>query len=321
MLVDSFPFFDEFDLLEVRLTVLDPIVDRFVIVEGTRTFSGKPKPLRLPEMKDRYAKWWHKIVYIEVSDWPDTDNAWILENHQRNALARGWRDLADEDVVIVSDLDEIPNPGTVVRYRDMKGVKWLVQRDFRNFVNALNVKSPMWGGGPRMTTYGEFKRLGELGKFKYTKYGPREVNEGATAVKMRRMRDVIAIQNGGWHLSFLGGIDAIVRKIQSYSHQERNTSEFLDPERLQKALDEGMSVSGARLMLCPLEEIGFPAEMLAAIGKYPYMVCPPQSVSVRRRLALLRGWNAFKSRLAMRYFEQRMRFLFARMGIHYGMNR
>ncbi len=321
MIVDSFPFFDEYDLLEVRLTLLDPVVDRFVIVEGTRTFAGKPKPLRLLDAKERYAKWWHKIKYIKVDDWPDTDNAWILENHQRNAIARGWEDLSDEDVVIMSDLDEIPNPATVSRYSGMKGVKWLVQRDFRNFVNALNVKSPMWGGGPRMTTYGEFKRLGELKKFKYTRYGPREVNEGATAVKLRRMRNVTAVQNGGWHLSFLGGIDAIVRKIQAYSHQERNTPEFLDRKRLQHALDEGLSVSGARLMLCPLEEVGYPAEMLAAIRKYPYMVCPPQSVPVRRKLSLLRGWNALKCRLTRRYFEQRIRFLFARMGIYYGMNR
>lgn len=56
MIVDSFPFFEEFDLLEVRLTILDPIVDRSIIVEGTRTYSGQPKPLRLLEAKERYAK-------------------------------------------------------------------------------------------------------------------------------------------------------------------------------------------------------------------------------------------------------------------------
>ncbi|MGN0889698.1 MAG: hypothetical protein ACI4UY_12560 [Kiritimatiellia bacterium] len=56
MIVDSFPFFQEFDLFEVRLTILDPIVDRFIIVEGTRTYSGQPKPLRLLEAKERYAK-------------------------------------------------------------------------------------------------------------------------------------------------------------------------------------------------------------------------------------------------------------------------
>ena len=61
MVVDVFPFFREFDLLELRLAVLDSIVDRFVIVEGTRTFSGQSKPLWFVEHRDRYAKWLPKI--------------------------------------------------------------------------------------------------------------------------------------------------------------------------------------------------------------------------------------------------------------------
>ena len=122
MIVDSFAFFQELDLLEVRLTVMDPVVDRFVIVEGTRTYSGQPKPLRLEQAKERFSRWWPKIDYIVVDDWPKTDNAWITENHQRNALARGWAKLQDDDIIISSDLDEIPNPDTVRRYLGMKGV-------------------------------------------------------------------------------------------------------------------------------------------------------------------------------------------------------
>jgi len=322
MIVDSFPFFQELDLLEVRLTVMDPIVDRFVIVEGTRTYAGAPKPLRLLENKDRYAKWWHKIDYIVVDDWPVTDDPWVTENHQRNSLARGWARLKDDDVIISTDLDEIPKPETVMRYAGMKGVKWFLQQDYRNFFNARNADEPLWFGGPRMLTYGEFRRLGELKKYKYCKFSPREVNQGATAVKLRRMRNVILLPDGGWHFSFLGGVEAIIKKIQAYSHQERNTPEFLDRNRLMNALAEGKTVVGEqRLCTCPVEELGLPDDALAVVRRFPHLIAPLQSDDVRRRLERIRGCNAFKQRFVRRYIERRIRLFFARHGIYYRMVR
>ena len=123
MVVDVFPFFREFDLLELRLAVLDSIVDRFVIVEGTRTFSGQPKPLWFVEHRDRYAKWLPKIRHVVVDDWPDSRDPWLYENHQRNAGARGLGDLPDDTQLIVSDLDEIPNPDALARAFGLPGVK------------------------------------------------------------------------------------------------------------------------------------------------------------------------------------------------------
>ena len=316
MIVDSFPFFEEFDLLEVRFTILDPVVDRFVIVEGTRTFSGRPKALRFPEAKERYAKWWNKIDYIAVDDWPETDDPWIIENYQRNALARSWAKLADSDVIISSDLDEIPHPDVVRKYASMKGVKWFAQLDCRNFFNAQRVKAPIWMGGSRMLTYGEFKKLGELRKFKYNKFGPREINEGATAVKLRRMRDVILLPNGGWHFSFLGGVDAIIRKIQAYSHQERNAPEFLDRERLTRALAEGRTVSGNALRFAPLEELGLPKSALDVIRKFPDLIAPRQSDEVLDRLGAQMSRNMFRQKISRRYLVRLMRLWCAQLGLH-----
>ena len=321
MIVDSFPFFQELDLLEVRLTVMDPVVDRFVIVEGTRTYSGQPKPLRLEQAKERFSRWWPKIDYIVVDDWPKTDNAWITENHQRNALARGWAKLQDDDIIISSDLDEIPNPDTVRRYLGMKGVKWFMQRDFRTFFNAQNVNKPLWRGGSRMVTYGEFKRLGELRKFKYCKFGPREVNQGATAVKLRRMRDVILLPNGGWHFSFLGGVDAIIRKVQAYSHQERNNATFLDRGRLMRALAEGMGVMDERLLVCPVESLGLPLDALDVVRKFPNLIAPPQQEAAVASLQKLLLRNARRQKFSRRYVERLVRLFFASHGIYYRMKR
>ncbi|MGN0846574.1 MAG: hypothetical protein ACI4RA_04225 [Kiritimatiellia bacterium] len=323
MIVDSFTLFQELDLLELRLAILDPVVDRFVIAEGTRTFSGKPKELFFEANRARFAKWLPKIRYIVVDDWPDTDDAWVMENFQRNALARGWGDLADDDVVIFSDLDEIPNPEAVRRFAGRPGVAWFVQRGYQNFINGEVVDKPLWMGGSRMCSHGQFKALGGLTRFKYCKFAPRAVNEGPTVEKGRRMRDVSLIPNGGWHFSFLGGVDAIIRKIQAYSHQERNTAEFLDPERLMKALREGRSIkgSGGDLRLCPVEEIGLPDYALETVRKFPHFIAPVQDESTRARFQRRIARNLRRQKMSRRYIERLLRHWLIGCGMPLGVRR
>ena len=116
---DAFQFYNELDVLEVRLHELNASVHRFVLVEATRTHSNKPKPLYFQEAASRFAAFSDKIVHVVVDDLPSVDiscalppnelrarshnlpqcGSWILENHQRNAILRGlqkqgiWRDF------------------------------------------------------------------------------------------------------------------------------------------------------------------------------------------------------------------------------------
>lgn len=315
MVIDAFPFFREFELLELRLAMLDPIVDRFVIAEGTRTFSGKPKPLWFAENRDRYAKWLPKIRYVKVDDWPNTNDPWVFENHQRNVLVRGFEDAPDDALIVISDLDEIPNPDALKRVQGRPGVNWLLMRNYRMFVNALSTKAPLWFGGPKALTYGEFKRTANLPRFKYCKFAPREYNSGASAVKVRRMKDSGLIRDGGWHFSFLGGVEEITRKIQAYSHQERNTSEFLDPARLERLLAEGCTVGGIRLLMRPLEELGLPPVACDVIRRHPEFVAPLQDTSVRCELERLVRNAEMRQRWSRVYVSRLLRGAFAQKGI------
>ena len=111
MLIDAFPFFNELDILELRLAELSSIVDRFVIVEANRTHKGTLKPLYYAENKARFAEWEKKIVHV-ICPLPD-DGADLpairrREMMQRNAILEGVRDCADDDVIMISDADEIP---------------------------------------------------------------------------------------------------------------------------------------------------------------------------------------------------------------------
>ena len=116
MIVDCFPFFNELDLLEIRLHKLAPVVDRFVLVEATETFTGKPKPLYVQENKERFAQF--PIEHVVIDRHPaDVVTPWQRENYPRHVLFDRLRAMAlsSSDIVLLSDLDEIPRADCVSR--------------------------------------------------------------------------------------------------------------------------------------------------------------------------------------------------------------
>jgi beta-1,4-mannosyl-glycoprotein beta-1,4-N-acetylglucosaminyltransferase len=123
---DCFIFYNELELLELRLRILDSHVDYFVLVEATKTKSGKKKSLYYEENKDKFKKWKDKLIHVIVEDMPKPGKftlnniyqldsklnlgRWRLETHQINQIKKGLKKAKDEDIILVSDLDEIPNP-------------------------------------------------------------------------------------------------------------------------------------------------------------------------------------------------------------------
>ena len=135
MIYDCFSFFNELDLLEIRLNTLDSIVDKFILVESTLTHTGKAKPLYYAENKNRFEKFNNKIIHIIVDEFPYFQNintremAWIRENCQRNAILRGIPKPAnDDDYLIIADLDEIPSPEAIKKALSYNGVTHLSLR-------------------------------------------------------------------------------------------------------------------------------------------------------------------------------------------------
>jgi len=106
MIVDCFPFCDELDLLQIRLEELSGVVDRFVLAEARCSFRGKPKPLYFQENTARFEPFLHKIEHLVV-EFPETDDGWVREDYQRNALKRALENLPADASVFISDVDEI----------------------------------------------------------------------------------------------------------------------------------------------------------------------------------------------------------------------
>ena len=110
---DCFTFYNEFDLLELRLNELWDTVDYFVISEASSTHSGRPKPFLLEDNWARFEKYASKIRHLKNTDVPVTNDSWVIERWQRKSIERGLTDMRPEDIVIVSDCDEIPSAAAI----------------------------------------------------------------------------------------------------------------------------------------------------------------------------------------------------------------
>ena len=109
-LFDCFLFNGELDMLEIRLNILAPYVDKFVILEGEETISGKPKPLYLDENQERFYRFSSKIIYLVAPAPKSIPCVWSREAYYRNCLIEGLKHVNTHDFVMLSDLDEIPDP-------------------------------------------------------------------------------------------------------------------------------------------------------------------------------------------------------------------
>ena len=128
MIYDCFSYWDEDLLLELRLNILDKIVDHFVIVEGNKTWQNNSKELKFDIRK--FQKFKNKIIYIPVTDLPDGEDPYLRENHQRNSISRGIKNAKDDDIILISDLDEIPNPNSIRNFNPKTRYATFQQKHF-----------------------------------------------------------------------------------------------------------------------------------------------------------------------------------------------
>ncbi len=242
MIYDGFAFFNELELLEIRLNVLDQVVDKFILVESRQTFTKKPKPLYFEENKMRFAPFLHKIEHIIIEKFPSwrwdkfrVPHAWDCGNYQKEQITRGLKNFKRGDVLIVSDVDEIPNPDKVRSEAGKPGIHVFEQLYANYFLNTFSVigpnDSPNWWYGSVMLNYSDFSSIKKTRLYR----GKRE-------------KGIIVHPNGGWHFSFLGDWKKIVEKLGAFEHTEFDTDYHKNPERVQKIIEEGGDLfdSGSR---------------------------------------------------------------------------
>ena len=151
-LYDCFMYFDEDMLLDIRLNTLNNIVDKFIIAEGTRTHSGEEKKLNFDIKK--FSKFKDKIEYLIIDDIPlnvtkykkDWSASHIRDQYQRNSLDRGLKNCDGNDLIMISDLDEIPNPKKINEFDIKKKYACFIQKNFHQKINLINKTIEGWPG-------------------------------------------------------------------------------------------------------------------------------------------------------------------------------
>lgn len=205
--VDCFPFFDEFTILDVRFRELYDLVDYFVVIESPETFAGHQKPLYLTEcLWERYPLYADKVRIIVAPIYVNSTDVWEREYFQKNHICRenlAHLGLSDNDLVFIGDADEIPRRSVVQ--------------------NLIENGYPLEGGALEYKTY--YYKFNILTtemcyRSKYVSYGC------MTNFKNHRYSMQSYISNAGWHFSYIKSPEKIKEKIASFSHQEFNIPEI-----------------------------------------------------------------------------------------------
>ena len=256
MIIDCFIFYNELDMLNYRLHTLYDTVDYFVVVESTHTFVGKSKELFFDLNKARYQQYLDKVIHVIVDDMPNTPNPWDNEFHQRRCIKRGLEKLTlkDNDLIIISDLDVIPN---IYKLREIDQGSIV----FRSLVMdmyyyTLNCRMEKWSYA-RVMSYSILRDIFNLN------------THDARLLPSNYSVPNEDIENGGWHLSYFGTSEFIKNKLENFSHQEFNTEQLRDTNLLDLFINNNYNfVTNKQHELLLIDQNTFPPTDLPLLMEY-----------------------------------------------------
>ena len=190
---DCFTYYNEEDIIQIRFEELSDVVDYFVVVESSQTFTGKAKPFYFDELPDWVDKWKEKIIRIKIDFPDDIQTPWEREFYQRNAIAQIIDRLDDSDVVLISDADEIVKSSLLKKITE------------HTIPARIDVKQYFWNFNWQVPAHcDQGARPVVCAKYNLKKNTPQEL----------RGMSLPVIPDGGWHFSFFGESDKIKNKIE-----------------------------------------------------------------------------------------------------------
>jgi len=236
---DCFSYLDEDLLLDLRFNIMDKFVDYFVIVESNKTWQNNYKEHRFNVSK--FKKFQDKIIYIKVTDMPDGDNPYVRENYQRNSISKGLVDAKDEDLILISDLDEIPNPNLIKSFNIKMRYAVFKQMHFYYKINLQSQVNPYWFGS-RICVKKYLKSPQWLRSLKFKK---------RPFWRLDKFRLNNIIEDGGWHFCNLKTPEKLLYKYKNlcetndpHVFNEKIDEKFLDIKEIKKRVFNGLDIIG-----------------------------------------------------------------------------
>lgn len=266
--------------------MLDSVVDYFVLVEANKTHKNDNKGFYFEKNKDRFQKYLNKIIHIKVEDMPDynLNNEWVLEKYQRNCIIRGLKNIDSEDIIFVSDIDEIPNPNVLELLSSGKSsvIFWTRDRVLQNIFQIIRFPESIFKNhGMRLldrtplaleqTLFYYFVNCRSKGKWNGTVIT--KAKNFSTPQELRHRRNKFPrIKNSGWHFSYLGGVDQILIKLNSIVESKPNA---YSADYLKDCIVNGLDIYGRKgkefeYEFIDIDEV-LPEQVRTLAKKYPQL--------------------------------------------------
>tara|TARA_B110000438_G_scaffold188036_1_gene179690 strand:- start:406 stop:1230 length:825 start_codon:yes stop_codon:yes gene_type:complete len=274
MLIDAFTYFNEKELVELRIKYLNPIVDYFVVIESNITFTGQKKEWNFPKVLENNLKdFAHKIQYhqlkINLKDIKNEeswiinnikgDDFWRIENYQRNYIKTACKNFSNKDILVISDLDEIPS---------IKKLNFILSSDFKKIApialeqylfhldcNFLRLES--WRGSIVTTM---------------------KVCNEQSPQKFRTWRNKIShFTDAGWSFSSFGGYERVKKKIESYAHSEHNSEKFKSAKHIEICQKTGADLFHRKVKSRKVDKNFFPKDLLKLMEENPIFYFGPNN--------------------------------------------
>lgn len=207
---DCFPFIDELEMLDLRFKLHDPFVDYFVLIESTKTFTGKLKSLTFKENSNLFERFRPKIIHVVVDEFPETNDPFEREYFQRHQLLEIARRAEDDDTFIIADADELLRGDAISAASAFEGVTIFDMPMFQFYMNRQQAPSG-WSA-----CYAAKKRF--LLNIEHVAKA-RWVRDGYLST-LHANNQIQTFRDAGWHFTHLGGVERLQTKFQAYSHSE-----------------------------------------------------------------------------------------------------
>ena len=250
---DCFMYFDEEVVLDVRLNSLDKYVDYFVIVESNFTHKGDRRDLKFNHNK--FDKFKNKIIYLVYDKQPkgietvnknDSENeksrkyilnAALRENEQRNFIQDGLNKAEDNDIILISDVDEIPNLSEV-KLNNINEKIIMFQQDMFYYKFDLKVPDIVWTG-TKSCRKKDLLSPQWLRNVKDRKYSPFRID---ILFSKKKYSSIKFIGNGGWHFSNIKTAEEIEHKLKSYLHHREFDVQSLTVEEIKNIIENKQAI-------------------------------------------------------------------------------
>ena len=264
MIIDAFIFFNEEELVKLRLSYLNQVIDKFVIIEADHTHQGKKKEWNFEKLlKNELKEFSDKINYHKIEI--DVDKiskkegwifenvkggkTWKIENYQRNYIREACKNFSGDDVVLISDLDEIPSVNKINLIK-MSDQNKILPAGFEQFLFHLNcnyLNLEKWIG-----TVATTKKV-------IDKYEPQYLRNSRYKISM--------ITQAGWSFSSFGSTEKIHEKFDAFAHDEYNNEKFKSTDHIKNCKEKGIDLFHRKIKKKKVSKDFFPKDLLKLMEK------------------------------------------------------